>query len=275
MSVLSDRSLRRLGQWSFSGLALLIFAFLIMPLVCVIWVAFFANKIVSFPPEGYSTDWFKNALAVASFRDGFLLSLRVSATASLGALLLGIPAALLIGRRQFPGRSIVMGILMSPLVVPGIVGGAAIYMYFIEWEVATEMQMAATLPGLIIAHTVIAVPWTMRVMVASLVSLDPALEEASMNLGANRWVTLVKVVLPVVRPAIVAAALLSFVISFIDLELSLFLVGPGRTTLPIAIVSYLQWTLDPTICAVATIQILLIGSMLLVADRFVSISKAF
>ncbi|RTL70327.1 MAG: ABC transporter permease [Hyphomicrobiales bacterium] len=275
MSVLSDRSLRRLGRWSFSGLALAIFAFLILPLVCVIWVAFFANKIVSFPPEGYTIDWFKNALAVASFRDGFLLSLRVSALASLSALALGIPAALLIGRRQFPGRSAIMGLLMSPLVVPGIVGGAAIYMFFIEWEVATEIQMAATLPGLMIAHTVIAVPWTMRVMVASLVSLDPALEEASMNLGANRWVTLFKVVLPVARPAIVAAALLSFVISFIDLELSLFLVGPGRTTLPIAIVSYLQWTLDPTICAVATIQIVLIGSMLLIADRFVSISKAF
>jgi putative spermidine/putrescine transport system permease protein len=275
MSVLSDRAIRRLGRWSFSGLALAIFAFLILPLVCVVWVAFFANKIVSFPPEGYTTDWFKNALAVASFRDGFLLSLRVSALASLSALALGIPAALLIGRRQFPGRSAIMGLLMSPLVVPGIVGGAAIYMFFIEWEVATEIQMAATLPGLMIAHTVIAVPWTMRVMVASLVSLDPALEEASMNLGANRWVTLVKVVLPVARPAIVAAALLSFVISFIDLELSLFLVGPGRTTLPIAIVSYLQWTLDPTICAVATIQIVLIGSMLLIADRFVSISKAF
>lgn len=275
MSVLSDRAIRRLGRWSFSGLALVIFAFLILPLVCVIWVAFFANKIVSFPPEGYTTDWFKNALAVASFRDGFLLSLRVSALASLSALALGIPAALLIGRRQFPGRSAIMGLLMSPLVVPGIVGGAAIYMFFIEWEVATEIQMAATLPGLMIAHTVIAVPWTMRVMVASLVSLDPALEEASMNLGANRWVTLFKVVLPVARPAIVAAALLSFVISFIDLELSLFLVGPGRTTLPIAIVSYLQWTLDPTICAVATIQIVLIGSMLLIADRFVSISKAF
>ena len=275
MSLLSDRSLRRLGRASFSGLALAIFAFLILPLVCVIWVGFFANKIVSFPPEGYTTDWFRNALAVASFRDGFLLSLRVSACAAAGALILGIPAALLIGRRQFPGRAIVMGVLMSPLVVPGIVGGAATYMFFIEWEVATELQVAATLPGLIIAHTVIAVPWTMRVMVASLVSLDPALEEASMNLGANRWVTLVKVVLPVVRPAIVAASLLSFVISFIDLELSLFLVGPGRTTLPIAIVSYLQWTLDPTICAVATIQILLIGSMLLIADRFVSISKAF
>lgn len=275
MTLVSDRAARRIGRWSFTGLALAIFAFLVLPLVCVIWVAFFANKIVSFPPEGYTTEWFVNALTVASFRDGLLLSLRVSALASLGALVLGIPAALLIGRREFPGRSLLLGLLMSPVVVPGIVGGAAIYMFFIEWEIATEIQMAATLPGLIVAHTVIALPWTLRVMVASLVSLDPALEEASMNLGANRWVTLVKVVLPVVRPAIVAAALLSFVISFIDLELSLFLVGPGRTTLPIAIVSYLQWTLDPTICAVATIQITLIGAMLLIADRFVSISKAF
>ncbi len=275
MTMISDRAARRVGRLAFATLSLSSLAYLVLPLVCVIWVAFFSNKIVSFPPEGYTFEWFANALRVSAFRDGFVLSMQLAALAAAGALTLGIPAALLIARRDFRGKALITGFLMSPMIVPAIVGGASIYMFYIEIEVLTEIQVAATLPGLLVAHIVIGIPWTLRVMVASLVGLDSSLEEAAMNLGANRRVALTRVVLPVVRPAIVAAALFSFVISFIDLEMSLFLVGPGKTTLPIAIISYLQWTLDPTICAVATLQIILIGSALLIADRFVSISKAF
>lgn len=94
-----------------------------------------------------------------------------------------------------------------------------------------------------------------------------------MNLGADRWRTLIRVTLPVIRPAVVAAALFSFVVSFGNLEISLFLVGPGQTTLPIAILQYLEWKIDPTVAAVSLIQIVIIAGGMLITNRFVRLSQ--
>jgi putative spermidine/putrescine transport system permease protein len=96
-----------------------------------------------------------------------------------------------------------------------------------------------------------------------------------MSLGARRWRTFRLVTLPVIRPGIVAAAMFSFIVSFVDLEKSLFLVGPGRTTLPIEIVNYLEWNIDPTIAAVATMQTMLIALALVISDRFFKLTRAF
>jgi putative spermidine/putrescine transport system permease protein len=102
---------------------------------------------------------------------------------------------------------------------------------------------------------------------------DRSVEEAAMNLGANRWRTLLLVTLPVLRPAIVAASLFSFVTSFGNLEISLFLVGPGETTLPIAILQYLEWKIDPTIAAVSLVQILIVTAGMMITNRFVRLSQ--
>ena len=121
---------------------------------------------------------------------------------------------------------------------------------------------------------VIAIPWTVRLITASLVGMDPAIEEAAQSLGANRLTTFRRITLPAILPGIVAAALFGFIASFGNLEMSLFLVGPGRTTLPIAILQYLAWKIDPTIAAVSVLQILFIGAAMLLTDRFVNIGRA-
>ncbi|KAF1021079.1 MAG: Molybdenum transport system permease protein ModB [Paracidovorax wautersii] len=116
-------------------------------------------------------------------------------------------------------------------------------------------------------------PWVVRLCGASLQGLDPAVEEAAKNLGARPWTVFWRITLPAIRPGLVAAALLGGVISFGNLEMSLFLVGPGQTTLPIAILQYLQWKIDPTVAAVSVLQIVLIALALLVIDRFVRLSR--
>lgn len=113
----------------------------------------------------------------------------------------------------------------------------------------------------------------MRLVSASLVGIDRSVEDAAMNLGANRWTTFRRVTFPMMRAGLVAAALFSFITSFENLELSLLLVGPGRTTLPIAILQYLEFKVDPTIAAVSLIQIVLIGVLMLITDRFVKLSR--
>ena len=251
----------------------LVLGFILGPLVAIVWVAFFANSIISFPPTGYTLSWFARAWASDTFRQGFLLSLGVGAFAGCASLLLGVPASLAIARYSFPGREAISTILLAPLVVPGIVAGAALYVAMLAFEFSTGVQLAGTLSGLLIGHTLLAIPWTVRLVTASLLRVNRSTEEAAVNLGAPPLVAFRRVTMPAIRPGLVAAALLSFVISFIDLEKSLFLVGPGMTTLPIAIVNYLEWNLDPTIAAVAAVQIAIIAAALIAADRLVGLSR--
>jgi putative spermidine/putrescine transport system permease protein len=247
----------------------------LVPLVTTIWVAFFSNKILSFPPEGYTGLWFVQAWTLPAFRDGFVLSLQVAATASALALVLAVPAALAIARTDFIGRELINTILMSPLMVPAIVSGSAIYLFYVEAEIWSNFQLASTFYGLALAHTLIAIPWILRLLTATLAGLDPAIEEASLNLGASKFVTIYRITLPMIRPGIMAGALFGFIASFGDLEKSLFLVGPGRITLPIAMINYLEYRSDPTIMAVATIQVVIVAAALIISDRYVRLGRTF
>jgi len=263
------------GRYAFSLLVALIFVFLLGPLLVIIWASFFADKILVFPPSGYTLNWFVRAWGMDEFADGFLLSLQVAAFATVISLALGVPAALAIERFSFPGRETIRQCLLSPMYVPAIVAGAAVYIYYIQVEILSGFQLASTFTGLVLAHSLIALPWTMRLVCASLVTANTTSEEAARSLGANAIQTFFLVTLPIIRPGIIASAMFSFIASFSDLEKSLFLIGPGKTTLPIAIVNYLEWSLDPTISAVATVQIFIIGAGLLISDRFVKLGKAF
>lgn len=249
--------------------------FVAMPLVIVVWVSFFANKIVGFPPTGYTLHWYTHGWAQAPFREGFVTSLQLGLSATVIALLIGVPAALALARANFPGKALINTMLLSPMLVPGIVAGCAVYVYYIQIEIFSDWQVAATLPGLIGAHTLLAVPWVVRLVTASLQSVGSDVEEAALNLGATPWTTFRRVTLPLARPGLVAGGLFSFIVSFTDVEKSLFLVGPGRTTLPIAIINYLEWNLDPTITAVATVQIVIIGIALVASNRYVKLSQVF
>lgn len=251
------------------------FVMVLSPLAAIIWVSFFENKIISFPPTGYTFDWYRAAAAMPQFRDGFFTSLELGVVAMLVSLVVGVPAALVLARGRFPGREAIQSLLLAPLIVPGIVAGAALYMFLIEVELASGVQVAMTFTGLAIAHSLIALPWTVRLVTASLVGLDPQLKEAALTMGAREFTAFRLVTWPLIRPGVVAGALFAFIASFVDLEKSLFLVGPGMTTLPIVIVNYLEWSIDPTIAAVATVQIAIISAGLVLTDRYFKLARAF
>jgi putative spermidine/putrescine transport system permease protein len=253
-----------------AGLSL---GFIVLPLVFVIWLAFFKNEIVSFPPEGYTLRWFRAIFDQSKFVDGFLVSAQIGILATAIGLVLAVPAALAISRHRFPLREWANTLLLLPLVVPGVVLGTSIYVFHIEAEIATELPILGSMAGLIFAHVLVVIPWCVRLITASLAGLDRTTEEAAQNLGATPLITFFRVTLPAIRPGIVAGALFGFVTSFGNLEMSLFLVGPGRTTLPIAILQYLEWKLDPTIAAVSVLQILIIGGAMIVTDHYVKLAR--
>jgi putative spermidine/putrescine transport system permease protein len=264
---------RRLGRYALNGMAGLALAYILTPLFFVTWLAFFRQEIPSFPPEGYSLKWFVAIAGNDRFISGFLLSLQVGVVATLIGLAVGVPAALCLTRMRFKGREALNSLLLLPLVVPGVVLGTALYVFHVETEIHTSIPILGSLGGLIAGHVLVVIPWCVRLVTASLAGSDRTIEEAAQSLGADRWTTFRRVTLPSILPGIVAASLFGFVSSFGNLEMSLFLVGPGRTTLPIAILQYLEWKIDPTIAAVSVLQILLIAAAMLITDRFVKISR--
>jgi putative spermidine/putrescine transport system permease protein len=249
------------------------FAVILMPLVFVAWLAFFRNEVVAFPPGGYTLKWFNAALANKSFLDGLLLSLQVGVLAALAGLLLGVPAARALTRHRFRGRAALNTLLLLPLVVPGVVAGAALYIAEVETEIRTGLPLVATTAGLVFAHVLITIPWSVRLVSASLSGLEPAVEEAAASLGARPFTAFRRITLPLVRPGVVAGGLFGFIISFGNLEMTLFLVAPGQITLPVAILQYLEWRIDPTIAAISFLQILLIGAAMLLTDRYVKLAR--
>ena len=226
---------RALGRWALTAAAGVTFGFILLPLVFVTWLAFFQQAIPSFPPQGYSLKWFFAIAENPRFVDGFWLSLQVAVVAMLIGVAIGVPAALCLARYRFRAREPLGNLLLLPLVVPGIVLGTSLYVFHVEATILTELpDPRLDRPRLVAGHILIVIPWSVRLVSASLAGFDRSIEEAAQNLGATPMTTFFRITLPTIRPGIVAAALFGFVVSFGNLEMSMFLVGAGRTTLPIS-----------------------------------------
>src|SRR6185295_223174 len=176
---------RLVGKFALVGAAALGYAVILTPILFVCWLSFFSNELVTFPPQGYTLRWFAHIFDQNNFVSGFVTSLQVGVAAMLGGLVLGVPASLVLARRQFPGRELLNTLLVLPLVVPGVVAGTAIYVFQIEIELATDLPLLGSRAGLILAHIMITIPWTVRLLTASLSGFDRSIEEAAQNLGAT------------------------------------------------------------------------------------------
>ncbi len=251
----------------------MVFAVILLPMLAVMWLSFFDQEVVSFPPEGYTLRWYVNAWDKRQFSRGFVNSLEIALIAASIGVTFGTAAAYALVRGRFRGKTAIGALLLGPLAVPGVVLGTGLYVFFVQIDNAIDFQIVATLPGLIAAHVLLTIPWTVRLVAASLQGLHPAAEEAAANLGARPWTVFRRVTLPMMRAGVVAGALFSFIQSFENLELTLLLTGPGRSTLPVEMLNYLEFRVDPTLAAVATVQIVLIGALMLVTDRFVNLSR--
>ncbi|MBC9176923.1 ABC transporter permease [Pseudoroseomonas ludipueritiae] len=261
------------GRIAFGALVAAAFTLILAPVAMVMVISVFRQEIVSFPPSGFTLGWYVNAWARQEFARGLVTSAQVALMATLIGVPLGTAAAYALVRGQPRGAGALNTLLLGPLAVPGVVAGTALYMFYLRAEFWLDRDITSTLEGLVAAHVLLTIPWTVRLVTASLQGMDQSAEEAAANLGARPFTVFRRVTLPAMRPGIIAACLFSFIQSFENLELSLLLVGPGRTTLPVAMLNYLEFRVDPTLAAVATVQILIVAVLMLVTDRFVSIAR--
>jgi putative spermidine/putrescine transport system permease protein len=246
-------------------------ALIIVPLLLTLYLSVFDEKLILFPPRGYTLAWY--AAIVANFGKAAMTSLRLGALSVVGSLAIGIPAGIGLARHRFRGRGAIATLLLAPLTMPGIALGLAIFVALVAIDEQLGSAVTGSMIGLVLAHIMITTPWVVRLCLASLTNHDRAAEEAAASLGAGPLTVIWRVTLPAMRAGIVAAALFAFVISFENLELALFLTSPGVTTLPVAVLQYLEYHIDPLVSAVAVAQIAAVAVLLLVLDRFVRLGQ--
>lgn len=189
-----------------------VFALVLLPMVAVVWLSFFRQEIASFPPDGYSLRWYANAWDKKQFINGFANSLELALIAASIGVTVGTAAAVGLVRGNFPGRGFLSGLLLGPLAVPGVVLGTGLYVFFVQIDNAIDFQIVATLPGLIAAHVLLTIPWTVRLVSASLMGVTRSVEEAAANLGARPFTVFRRVVFPLALPGVIAGSALVFIL---------------------------------------------------------------
>ncbi|GAA4719833.1 ABC transporter permease [Brevibacillus fulvus] len=244
----------------------LVFLFLLGPLVIISLTSFEPSTVLRFPPKGFSLRWYENILDVEMFLETFKTSIFVSVIGNLLALALGIPAAYALSRYQFKGKGFFNAVFLSPVLIPGIVLGFAMLKYVI---VIYDLPIYA---GLLVGHTVVMLPFIIRVIASSLANFDFAIEEAAYSLGSGKLATFFKVVLPNIRSGIIAAILIAFLESFNNVDISVFMTGPGVSTLPIQMLTYVENNFDPTIAALSVVLMIITAVLMFLIERLLGLS---
>ncbi|ADO42468.1 ABC transporter permease [Ketogulonicigenium vulgare] len=246
----------------------LVILFLTLPLVIILGAAVSDTTYLTFPPQGLSLRWFELALQKQNFVRSFFTSLQVSFAATLLALLIGIPTAYALVRWRGALPAWMKSFFFLPVLVPEIVLGFAMLK-----TVVVDMSIPV-MPALIIGHLVIILPYAVRVVGASLEGFDFSIEDAAVTLGASRLKVVLTVILPNIAPGILAAFTLGFITSINDVSVSLFLTGPGISTLPIELFTYVEQHFDPSVAAVSVMMMALTMAVMVLLERSLGLSKA-
>ena len=233
-------------------LAVLIGIYLLLPILIVVPISLNDSSFLSFPPEKWSLRWFQNLIDAPVWLRSALASLKVAALSAIFAVVLGTLASLALVRGKLPFRSGITVILLSPLIVPYVIVGLAIYIMFLKFG------LTQTTLGFVLVHTCLAVPYVLINVSSGLVAVDRRLEMAAMNLGASPIQTFFRVTLPLILPSVLAGALFAFVISWDEVVVAIFLSGPDLTTLPVTMWSGIRVQIDPTVAAVSSLALIVI-----------------
>ena len=239
----------------------LIYFFLMLPLLVVFPISLSSAPYMQFPPPGLSWQWYVRYLDDPQWIDSTWRSIYIGGATAVLALALGVPLAFALVRGKFFGRTILDRVALAPIIVPHIIFAVAVYGLF------AKLKLIGSWYGLVVGHTVLALPFVVLVIVAGLRDFDRSLEQAAEGLGASRWQTLSKVTLPLLRPSLVSAGLLAFISSFDEVVVALFLAG-ANMTLPKKMFDNIMMEIDPTIAAVSVMQILLVSVVLVLIGRF-------
>ncbi|WP_406386061.1 ABC transporter permease [Streptomyces sp. NBC_01618] len=248
----------RIALWAFS---VLVGFWLIAPTLVVIPLSFTDKASLVFPPTGWSGRWYTNFFTDPRWTEALFSSLQVGALVAVVATVLGTAAAIALTRSGSRWAKSSYGLLLAPMIVPTVVVAIGVYALFLQYG------LLGTLFGFVTAHTVLALPFVIIPVTASLRGFDRRLEDAALICGASRWGAIRQVTLPQIAPGVVSGALFAFVTSFDEVVVSLFIQSPYLQTLPVMMFASVTRDTDPTIAAAATL-IIAFTTVLVLAATF-------
>lgn len=237
-----------------------VLACLVAPLIVLFPLGFSGDDYLHFPPRSYSVRWFDNFFSRDDWVTPTLTSLKVAILATIGVIVIGVPAAYAIVRGRFPGKGIVTAVLISPMIVPSLIFAISLYAIYVR------LHLIGTVGGLVLGHIILALPYVVVTVSAGLRSTDETLEAAALTMGAGPVRAFWFITLPVLRPAVISAAFLAFLSSFDDVILALFLSGTSAKTLPVRMWEGVRFEIDPTLAAVSVMLILVTIGLKFVAE---------
>ena len=247
----------------------LVFFFLIAPLFVILPLSFnaeqyihFSAKMLALDPEGFSLRWYEDMIYGTKNPWGLATknSLIIAFFATIGSTILGTVAALGLSSRHMPYKAAFMALLISPMIVPLIISGTAIFFFM------AKVGLAATHTGIVLSHIILGTPFVVITVTATLTGFDHSVTRAAASLGSNPVNTFMKITLPLIMPGVISGALFAFVTSFDEVVVVLFLAGLENTTIPIQMWVGLREQLSPTIMAVATCLIVMSTLILVSAE---------
>ena len=256
----------RLGRAVLGLFVMFWFVFLVTPIVVTVIASFTSSSYLVFPPPGLSFQWYVKGIGVSWFWSTLANSLIIAVVSTTIAVVIGVMAARVLARHRFIGRAVFEYVVLSPLIIPGVVLGFALF----SFAILIDFQ-DAPLINLIIGHTVVTIPFTVRSIWSAMAGADSSLEEAAQSLGATPWVTFWNVTFPLIVPGIVAGGIIAFTFSFNDVTISAFLVAKEMRTLPVELMAHIEYIPDPTPAAVSSIMIVLTLGFFLLVERTVGI----
>lgn len=242
------------------GVSLLVLAFLVLPLLVIVPISFSSASFLSLPVPGFSLRWYEALFTSPVWGRAFLNSIIVGIIATIIAVTLGTLAAIGLHRNEFRGKGLLMGVLISPMIVPIVIVALGSYFFF------APLGLSNSLLGLGLAHAALGAPFVLITVSATLTGYDSNLSRAASSLGASPLTVFRRVTLPVIAPGVISGGLFAFITSFDEVVVALFLTGPSQRTLPRQMFDGIRENISPTILAAATLLIILAVGLLLVAE---------
>lgn len=241
--------------------------FIMSPLVVVVLVSFTSKGYISTPFGGASLRWYRDIANFPDFIAAFWRSVQLGVAAATMSVVLAVPASMAIAWHRFPGRDFVLGLLLSPLAVPPIVLGIAL-LHFL-----TRVGGEDTMASLVAAHTVVVLPYVIRLVVAGATGIDRTVAQAAESLGASALTAFRRIQLPMILPGIAGGWLIAFITSFDELSMTIFVASPQTQTLPVKMYAYIANTIDPLLASISTVLMVLALVLMLLLERFYGLER--
>lgn len=252
--------LDKAGWWALRLVCGAVLLFLLLPILAIIPLSFSNSSFLAYPIPGWSLQWYENLFTSPDWVRAAKNSFIVAPAATLIATVLGTLAAVGLARGDFPGKGLLMSLLIAPMVVPVVVVAVACYLFF------ARLGLADTYFGLIVVHAALGAPFVVTTVLATLQGFNHNLVRASASLGAGPLTTFFRVTLPVIAPGVISGALFAFATSFDEVVVTLFIAGPEQSTLPRQMFTGIRENINPTIAAAATLLILFTTALMLALE---------